>query len=148
VAAFGLSELVKIRKRTAVNVNLELARKYIRAIENGATGDELARFFTPDVTITEMPNRVAPHGSVSDFAKAIEAAQRGQELFKKQTYTITNILSVADSVALELEWVGVTAVQIQNLPPDSEMRDHAAVFLKFRNGRIAQQRHYDCFEPW
>jgi hypothetical protein len=52
-----------------------------------------------------------------------------------------------DWVALEMDWIGIIAVQIQNLPPDSEMRDHAAVFLQFRDGRVARQRHYDCFEP-
>ena len=128
--------------------NLELAREYIRAIESGATGDALARFFTPDVAITEMPNRVALHGSVCDLTKALEAARHGQQLFKRQTYTITNILGEGNWVALEMDWVGVTAVQIQNLAPNSEMHDHAAVFLEFRNGRILRQRHYDCFEPW
>jgi hypothetical protein len=57
--------------------NVEVAREYIHAIEGGATGDALARFFTPDVAITEMPNRVAPHGRASDLAKALEAAERG-----------------------------------------------------------------------
>jgi ketosteroid isomerase-like protein len=128
--------------------NLEVAREYIHAIERGATGDVLARFFTPDVTITEMPNRVAPHGSTSDLARALQAAERGQQLFKRQTYTITNILCEADWVALEMDWFGVTAVPIQNLPPGTEMKDHAAIFLQFRDGRIAGQRHYDCFEPW
>jgi ketosteroid isomerase-like protein len=128
--------------------NIEFARQYIRALESGATGRALANFFTPDVAIREMPNRVAPHGSVSDLAKALEAAKRGQQLFKKQTYAITNILGEGDWVALEMDWIGVTAAPIQNLPPNSEMRDHAAVFLQFRNGRIARQRHYDCFEPW
>jgi ketosteroid isomerase-like protein len=128
--------------------NVEVARQYIRAIEGGATGDTLAKFFTRDVVITEMPNRVVPHGSASHLAKALQAAERGQQLFKRQTYTITNILGDGDRVALEMDWIGVTAVPIQNLPPNSEMRDHAAVFLEFRDGRIARQHHYDCFEPW
>ena len=128
--------------------NVELAREYIRALESGATGDALARFFTPDVVIREMPNRIAPHGSVADLAKALQGAERGQQLLKRQTYTITNILAEEDRVALELDWIGVTAVQIQNLPPNSQMRDHAAIFLHFRDGRIARQHHYDCFEPW
>jgi ketosteroid isomerase-like protein len=95
-----------------------------------------------------MPNRVAPHGSTSGLAQALASAARGQQLFKRQMYTITNILADGDRVALEMDWIGITAVQIQNLPPNSEMRDHAAVFLHFREGRIARQRHYDCFEPW
>jgi ketosteroid isomerase-like protein len=128
--------------------NLEVAREYIHAIESGATGDGLAKFFTPDVAILEMPNRIAPRGSVSNLEKALQSAEHGTRLFKRQTYTITNILGDGDRVALEIDWIGVTAVEMQNLPANSEMRDHAAVFLEFRDGRIVGQHHYDCFEQW
>jgi hypothetical protein len=64
-----------------MRTNEEVAREYIRAIESGTTGDALARFFTPDVAITEMPNRVAPHGAMFDLAKALQAAKLGQQLF-------------------------------------------------------------------
>jgi ketosteroid isomerase-like protein len=128
--------------------NVRLAQRYIAAIAEGKTGDTLASFFTPDVTITEMPNRIKPHGSVSDLARTLDAAKRGQQLFSRQTYTITNILGDGDWVALELDWSGITAVPIQNLPTGSEMKDRAAVFLQFREGRIVSQRHYDCFESW
>jgi len=47
-----------------------------------------------------------------------------------------------------MDWIDVTAMQNPNHPPNSQMRDHSAVFLQFRNGRIASQRQYDCFEPW
>ncbi len=50
--------------------NIDIAREYIKAIEAGATGDALGRFFTTDVELREMPNRIAPHGSVSDLTKA------------------------------------------------------------------------------
>jgi ketosteroid isomerase-like protein len=127
--------------------NVEVARQYIKAIESGATGEALARFFIPDVQIVEMPNRMSPHGSVSDLTTALERAKRGQQLLQRQTYTITDIFGDGDRVALQLDWVGVTAVQIGNLPPGSEVRDHAAIFLEFRDGRIARQHTYDCFEP-
>jgi len=45
--------------------NGELAREYSRAIENGATGEAFARFFTHDVDIKGNADRVAPH----DLAK-------------------------------------------------------------------------------
>ena len=128
--------------------NLEIAREYIAAIERGATGEALAKYLTPDVVLQEMPNRVAPHGSTSDLARALQGAERGQKLFKRQTYTIINAVAENDKVALEIEWLGITAIQIQNLPPGSEMRDHVAIFLQFRQGRISRQHHYDCFEPW
>ena len=131
-----------------MSTNAEFAREYIKAIEDGAIGDTLARFFTPDVVIQEMPNRVSPHGSVSNLAKAFQGAERGRQMFKRQTYTITNLLDQGDCVALEVDWVGITAMRFQNLPAGGEMRDHVAIFLFFRDGRIARQHLYDCFEPW
>ena len=128
--------------------NVEIAREYVKAIESGATGDALARFFTSDVVIQEMPSRVAPNGLTSDLARALQGAERGKQLFQRQTYTITNMVSEGGHVALEMDWIGITAVPVQDLPPGSEMRDHVAVFLQFRGGRIARQHTNDCFEPW
>ena len=28
------------------------------------------------------------------------------------------------------------------------MRARFAIFFEFRNGQIARQRNYDCFDPW
>ena len=128
--------------------NLDIARDYVRALEAGVVGDALARFFAPDVEFHEKPNRISPHGSTSDLNKALQGAERGQQMFSRQTYTIINTLTEGERVALELDWVGITKVQLQNLPPGSAMRDHAAIFLQFRDGRIVRQSHYDCFEPW
>ena len=128
--------------------NVEIAREYVKAIESGATGYALARFFTSDVVIQEMPNRVAPNGSASDLARAFQGAECGKQLFQRKTYTITNMVSQGGHVALEMDWIGITAVPVQNLPPGSEIHDHVAVFLQFRGGRIARQHTYDCFEPW
>ena len=128
--------------------NADVAREYIRAIEGGATGEALARFYTPDVVFTEMPNRFMPKGSTSDLAKMLQRAEMGQRIMRSQTYRITKVIAEGDTVALEIDWTGITAVEIQGLPAGSEMRDHAAVFLDFREGLIARQRYYDCFEPW
>jgi ketosteroid isomerase-like protein len=87
-------------------------------------------------------------GQCSILRKPSKQPSSASSFFKRQTYTITNVVSHGDQVALEMDWIGVTEVQIQDLSPNSEMRDHAAVFLQFRDGRIARQRHYDCFEPW
>lgn len=51
-------------------------------------------------------------------------------------------------VALEVLWIGKLAVPLGNLQAGSEMRAHSAMFLEFRDGKIVDQRNYDCFEPW
>jgi hypothetical protein len=36
--------------------NLEIARKYLQALERGETGAALGSFFAPDVVLEEFPN--------------------------------------------------------------------------------------------
>ena len=47
--------------------NLDHARRYLDAIEAGATGEELGRFFDPDVVQEEFANRLLPQGARRDL---------------------------------------------------------------------------------
>jgi ketosteroid isomerase-like protein len=51
-------------------------------------------------------------------------------------------------VALEVLWTGNLAISYGTLKEGSQMRAHVAVFLEFRDGKIVNQRNYDCFDPW
>jgi ketosteroid isomerase-like protein len=133
---------------TPARSNLETARNYLRAIEQGETGEALARFFTPDVTHEEFPNRLSRHGRRSNLAGMLEDAEKGQKVLASQHYEIQHEIESGECVALEVLWTGTVAVAVAGLPAGGEMRAHFAVFLEFRDGRIAAQRNYDCFEPW
>ena len=128
--------------------NLEIARDYLRAIEKGATGDALARFFAPDVKHEEFPNRLSPRGSRNDLAAMLMGAERGQKAVSSQHYEIQREMESGNRVALEVIWTGTLAVPMATLAAGAEMRAHFAVFLDFRDGQIAAQRNYDCFDPW
>ena len=127
--------------------NVELARRYLEAIEAGATGDELADFFASDVVQEEFPNRLVPRGARRDLIAILDAAARGRAAMAGQSFRILHAVADGDHVALEVEWVGTTAVPIGELPAGGEMRARFAVFLEYRDGKIAAQRNYDCFEP-
>jgi ketosteroid isomerase-like protein len=128
--------------------NLEIARSYLRAVEQGETGAGLSKFFAPDVVFEEFPNLVAPQGQRRDLAAALEGAERGKRLMARQTYKITHEIAAGDRVALEVEWVGTLAVPLGRLPAGWQMKAMSGVFLEFRGGKIIRQRNYDCFEPW
>jgi ketosteroid isomerase-like protein len=51
-------------------------------------------------------------------------------------------------VAVELHWNGTLRVPFGKLEPGAVMRAHIAAFIDVRDGRIAAQRNYDCYEPW
>lgn len=128
--------------------NLEFVHRYLAAVERGATGDELAAFYTPDAVQEELPNRLIPTGIRRDVAAILQGAERGQKVVSKQRYTIRSEVSSGDRVAVEVLWEGTLAVPMGSLPVGGVMRAHFAIFLEIRDGRIAAQRNYDCFEPW
>lgn len=126
---------------------LDLAKRYLEALEAGATGDELAAFFAPDVVQEEFPNRFQPQGARRDLTAILDAAARGRAAMSSQSYRIVHAVANGDELALEVEWVGTVAVPIGQLPAGGTMRARFAVFLEYRDGKIAAQRNYDCFEP-
>jgi ketosteroid isomerase-like protein len=128
--------------------HLGTARSYLRAIEQGATGDALARFFTNDVVCELFPNKLAPKGERSRLPEMLAAAAKGQQVLSSQRYEIQHEMESGNRVALEVIWTGTLAIPVAGLNAGDQMRAHFAMFLEFRDGKIASQRNYDCFDPW
>jgi ketosteroid isomerase-like protein len=110
--------------------------------------ETVADFFAPDVVFHEFPNRVAPQGRVRRFADLGAAYEQGRKILQSQTYNVQRIIEAGDEVAVELEWNGILAVPVMNLPAGSEMKAFVAMFLTFRDGKIVSQRNYDCYPPF
>jgi ketosteroid isomerase-like protein len=128
--------------------NLDAARQYLAAIQRGAIGDDLAQYFTADVLQEELPNRISPEGKRRKLAGILEGAERGQKVLSAQRFEIRTAVATGDRVIMEVLWVGTLAIAFGTIPAGGEMRAHSAMFLEYRDGRIAAQRNYDCFEPW
>ena len=128
--------------------NLAAVKRYLAAIEAGATGEMLAAFYTPDAQQIEFPNRLTPTGATRDLAALLEGAERGQKVLSGQTYELVNAVASGDRVALEVKWTGTLAIAIGALPVGGQMHAHFAQFIEFRDGLIYRQRNYDCFEPF
>ena len=127
--------------------NLTLARQYLKAIESGASGNEMAQFFAPDVIVEIFPSSFFPKGSRSNLDALRAAADRGKKVMSKQTYEVTNALATGDQVAMDVLWTGTLLVPFQSIPAGGQMRAHFAMFLLFKNGKIVKQRNYDCYDP-
>jgi ketosteroid isomerase-like protein len=128
--------------------HLEFVRQYLTAIEQGATGDALAVFFTPDVIQEEFPNRLVANGARRDLAAILDGAVRGQQVLTKQTFEIVSSVESGERIGLELIWVGTLAMPLGSVPAGGSLRARFAVFIEMRDGRIAAQRNYDCFDPF
>jgi predicted ester cyclase len=100
------------------------------------------------VVFQEFPNRIAPQGRVSRFGDLHAAYERGRKILRPQRYDVQRIVEAGDEVAVELEWSGILAVPVMNLPAGSEMKVFVAMFLTFRDGKIVSQRNYDSSPPF
>ena len=128
--------------------NLATIRGYLEALQGGAVGDALVKFFTPDARQVELPNRLNPRGGASDLSTILRRAEQGQNLLRNQQYEIVSELAQDHRVAMEAKWTGTLAVALGSLEAGATMTAHFAMFFEFMDGRIQLQRNYDCFEPW
>jgi ketosteroid isomerase-like protein len=136
------------RPPAPAGTNLERAKAYLSALERGATGDALARFYAPEVVQEELPNRLVPEGVTRDLAALLDGAARGQNVMRQQRFELLRAYEAGDTVVMEVAWQGTAAVAVGSLPAGGEMRARFALFLEYRDGRIVRQRNYDCFDPW
>jgi ketosteroid isomerase-like protein len=128
--------------------NLQTALRYVEALSTGAGAAEIAAFYTPDAVQEEFPNRLMPNGARRDLAALKEGRARGQALLRAERYEVAGAVADGDRVALELRWIATVGIKAGPFEPGQELRARFAVFLEFRDGRIARQRNYDCFDPW
>jgi len=128
--------------------HLDHAHRYVAALAAGVTGDALADFFTPDAVVTELPNRFTPHGARRELPEILAGAERGQRYVRDQAWRVLSAVAEGDRVAMELDWAGTVAEDVGALAAGTRMRAHVAIFLDYRGGKIAAQRHYDCYEPF
>ena len=96
--------------------NLALLRRYLKTLESGPTGDELAQFFAPEVVLEIFPSKFFPSGSRDNLAGIFAAAERGKKVMTSQKYEIRDELASGGKVALEIDWTGALAVPFQTIP--------------------------------
>jgi ketosteroid isomerase-like protein len=123
-------------------------REYLKAIQDGATGAALSRFFAEDVVQQEFPNQLTPRGATRDLAAILDGAERGRSVLSRQTYDIHNVIGCSGSIVAEVTWTGTLSVSIGSLPPGGEMKARFCIILEMKDGRIRRQRNYDCFDPF
>jgi predicted ester cyclase len=116
---------------------------------NPGRADALLRsIFTEDARQIELPNRLNPSGQKSNLAGMLQRSEQGRKVLLSQHYEILSGVAQGSRVAVEAVWTGILAAPLGTLIPGSEMKPHFAMFFEFRDGKIASQRNYDCFEAW
>ena len=110
--------------------------------------EDATRFYCADVIQREFPNLLVKQGATRDLAALRASAERGKQAVLSEQYEILNVIEQGDSLALEAVWTAQLAVPFGTIPAGGTMRARLGMFFTFRDGRIATQHNYDCFEPF
>jgi ketosteroid isomerase-like protein len=128
--------------------NLEIARRFVHAVEQGATGEALRPFLDAALSQHEYPNRLFPQGVKRDLQALLESSEKGRKVLSSQRYEIRGAVASGDEVALEIDWTGTLAVPLGTLKPGDTLHAMIGQFFTFREGRIVSLRNYDCYDPF
>src|SRR6185436_6586272 len=86
--------------------NLEIARRYLSRLSDGAGPEELEFLVAADVVQEEFPNRLLPHGATRDLQTMKDARARGKALLKAESFELLNAIASSEHVAMEVIWTG------------------------------------------
>ena len=125
-----------------------LVEAYLKALAENVEVEEVRELFHEQMVQAEYPNRLNPSGGRSDLETILARMEQGKSLLQRQSYTMKSFVAQGDTAAVEAEWEGVLAIPIAGLQSGEVMRAHFAMFFRFKEGKIIEQRNYDCFEPW
>ena len=123
-------------------------RAYLAAVEAMGEHQTLAEFCGPEMTVQEFPSHVAPQGRVRRGEELCATWEQGRKFVKSQRYRVVRVIENGDEMAVEVEYTGVLATEVMNLRTGSEVKAYVAMFLTFRDGKIVEQRNYDCYPPF
>jgi ketosteroid isomerase-like protein len=113
------------------------------AAEPGA----LAALVDPEVRFVEHPNLVAPVGRRRDAATALAAREHSRALLAEHRFDVREHIVAGDRVVTRAKWSGTLAIDAGPWPAGTELHAECCMVFTVRDGRIAQQENYDCYEP-
>jgi ketosteroid isomerase-like protein len=120
---------------------------FLRALESGARGDELAARLTDDAVTVTYPNAILPPGATADRAAILAAADAGAGRLAWQRYEIVDEHEHGDTAVLRLTWTGEVARDGGPFHAGQLLTAHVAQFVRVRDGRVSHVATYDCYEP-
>jgi ketosteroid isomerase-like protein len=127
---------------------VDVACSYLHALEARAPVHEIAALLHPDAVIEVMPNALDRRGSRRSPADASADVERGRALLAEERYEIISATEQGDRCALEVTWSATLAVPLGTLAKGATMRARCSMHFQVRDGKIAAQRNYDCFDAW
>ena len=129
--------------------NVAIVKSYVDAVTRFDM-EAAAGVLHPDMKFHELPNRIRPNGGADDLAAMMEGLRRSGErkVLTGQRYIICDVIAAGDRVVMEARWEGDLAVPLGRLQPGGTLVAHICMVFRLVDGKIIEQRNYDCYEDF
>jgi hypothetical protein len=128
---------------------IAIVRCYIEAVQSF---DETIAFslLHPQMRFHELPNRIRPKGGVDDLTAMRVGFRRAAEgkVLRAQRYILGEVIEAGDRVVVEARWEGDLVIPLGQLKPGDMLVAHLCMVFRLVDGRIIEQRNYDCYEDF
>ena len=122
--------------------------EFLSALEREATPSELATYLHPEVRQREYPSLVKPWLAERALPEILAGSVAGRRLLARQHYDVDEVIVSGERVVIRLRWTGTLAVAFHGLEAGHELHAYVAMFVTLRDGLIAHQASYDCYESF
>jgi ketosteroid isomerase-like protein len=129
-----------------MSAQVDMLHRLYATISAGVTDERLAAFFHPEAEQVEYPSLMRPRGHRRPLAEMVEGAQLGATLIRDQQFDVHHVVEQGEQVAVQLTWRATLAVDAGELVAGTTLVSHVAAFYVFRDGLVARQSSYDCYE--
>jgi len=136
------SEEVHVSDQQALVIEL------MQALEAGAHGEELRRFFHEEAEQVEYPSMVDPHVGRRGLDGMIAASELGAGMLAFQRYDVSRWIESADTVVCQAEWHAELAKDAGTLRQGQRLHSYSVLIFTFHDDKIIRQEAYDCYEPF
>ena len=129
--------------------NVAIVRAYVAAVTRFDV-EAAEALLHSEMRFHELPNRIRPKGGVDDLAAMMAGLRRAGEgkVLRRQRYIFGDVIAAGDRVVVEARWEGELAMPIGRLQAGEIMVAHICMVFRLKDGRIIEQRNYDCYEDF
>ena len=136
------SEEVHVSDQQALVIEL------MQALESGAHGEELRRFFHEDVEQVEYPSLVDPRVGHRGLDGMIAASELGAGMLAFQRYDVSRWIEDENTIVCQAEWHSELAKDAGALHRGQRLHTYSVLIFTFHDEKIIRQEAYDCYEPF
>ncbi|MGG5174214.1 nuclear transport factor 2 family protein [Pseudarthrobacter sp. J1763] len=124
---------------------LELATKFVQAMEAGAGAEEIRPLLAEDFILTEWPHALNPEGGTRNLEQTLSGAEQAHQVVSEQSYRIKRSTVQGERVVLEIEWSATAMMDLNFWNTGQKMRARVISIFEVKNGQIQSQDSYDCY---